>query len=91
MATSGRGSFTETSKAWISLYLFFIFFYKIQTLILTVQPQLPQRTRSSKVKSGVEHRVSSLDSSRCESLEQGVWGLEAVSGLAGLMGDGTWL
>lgn len=49
------------------------------------------RTRSSKVKSGVEHRVSSLDSSRWESLEQGVWGLEAVSGLAGLMGDGTWL
>lgn len=48
-------------------------------------------TRSSKVKSGVEHRVSSLDSSRWESLEQGVWGLEVVSGLAGLMGDGTWL
>lgn len=50
-----------------------------------------EHTRSSKEKSGVEHRVSSLDSSRWESLEQGVWGLEAVSGLAGLMGDGTWL
>lgn len=46
---------------------------------------------SSKVKSGVEHLVSSLDSSRWESLEQGVWGLEVVSGLAGLIGDGTWL
>lgn len=56
------------------------------------EPQLiTARTRSSKVKSGVEHRVSSLDSSRWESLEQGVWGLEVVSGLAGLMGDGTWL
>lgn len=30
------------------------------------------RTRSSKVKSGVEHLVSSLDSSRWESLEHGV-------------------
>lgn len=48
-------------------------------------------TLSSKVKSGVEHRVSSLDSSRWESLEQGVWGLEVVSGLAGLIGEGTWL
>lgn len=49
------------------------------------------RTRSSKVKSGVEQRVSSLDRRRWESLEQGVWGLDVVSGLAGLMGDGTWL
>lgn len=50
-------------------------------------PQLV-RTRSSKVKSGVEHRVSSLDSSLWKSREQGVWGLEVASGLEGLMGEG---
>lgn len=47
--------------------------------------------RSSKEKSGVEQRVSSLDSRRCESREQGVWGLDVVSGLGGLRGEGTWL
>lgn len=45
-------------------------------------------TLSSKVKSGVEQRVSSLDSRRWESREHGVWGLEVASGL---MGDATWL
>ena len=40
------------------------------------------------MKSGVEQRVSSLDRSLCESREQGVWGLEVASGLAGLMGEG---
>lgn len=49
------------------------------------------QTRSSKVKSGVEHLVSSLDSSLWESLEHGVLGLDEASGLGGLTGDGTWL
>lgn len=47
--------------------------------------------RSSKEKSGVEQRVSSLERRRWESREQGVWGLEVVSGLGGLRGEGTWL
>lgn len=57
--------------------------------LIRLKGSCDSRTRSSKVKSGVEHLVSSLDSSRWESLEHGVWGLEVVSGLAGLMGDGT--
>lgn len=41
--------------------------------------------------SGVEQRVSSLDSSRCESLEAGVCRPVSISisGLAGLVGDAT--